>query len=651
MAHDVFISHSTRDKHITDQICHHLEQEGIRCWMAPRDILPGRDWPASIVDAITQSSLMLLIFSENANESAQIYREIGVASEERVPVVPFRIQEIQPSKNLRYFLSTPHWLDALPPPATDHLEYLTDTLRRLLPDHKQTPEIGPQKTEVTEVQKTEEESEVEEIKASLPEPGLAESEIEGAENENELKPEPESEAPGPEFVREPPPIGEPEKADEDIAEDKVQEETSDSLSAVLDRKSPHWAMRTFLFDERVDEASNTWKILWSMSILPTYCFLAISLIWALGADPPEQMGRGFVNYALLIVLMAAAGWLIALYARTHAIYGYSMGALAAATILFYYSYSVPRIHDGYAQSDVFFVVIIIFFPLTLLGLYRKAGYLLIYSCLITGAIFVYSVAHYRETPFLLGTLALLECSVSLLALPVHRHFQITDLAKIEGIAVEDRPLKDTTIAEEIPWYRRLFSYMEIGTMPPRRSGSHRGPATLRQLRARKVILTTICTSFFLAAAIFWWSVSFPEMKPQNLAFMICLFMGFSAIGWLLAFTAQSRPVFGPLCALFASAYISMLLATQVRGAFALGAIGMLIIAILGLIRISAFLSICSILTGIYFITFGFTEAGPVTMVTAAALLFIISGFTIFLRRGQIGTNRKAQRKEASATGT
>jgi hypothetical protein len=52
MAHDVFISHSTEDKAVADAVCAILEKNGVRCWIAPRDILPGADWSASIVDGI-----------------------------------------------------------------------------------------------------------------------------------------------------------------------------------------------------------------------------------------------------------------------------------------------------------------------------------------------------------------------------------------------------------------------------------------------------------------------------------------------------------------------------------------------------------------------------------------------------------------------
>lgn len=52
MAHDVFISHSSKDKQVADAMCNKLESSGIRCWIAPRDILPGMDWTESLVKAI-----------------------------------------------------------------------------------------------------------------------------------------------------------------------------------------------------------------------------------------------------------------------------------------------------------------------------------------------------------------------------------------------------------------------------------------------------------------------------------------------------------------------------------------------------------------------------------------------------------------------
>ena len=76
MAHDVFISHSSKDKTVADATCAYLEGQGVRCWVAPRDIRPGANWGASIVEAIRGARVMILIFSSHANASPQIKREV-----------------------------------------------------------------------------------------------------------------------------------------------------------------------------------------------------------------------------------------------------------------------------------------------------------------------------------------------------------------------------------------------------------------------------------------------------------------------------------------------------------------------------------------------------------------------------------------------
>jgi TIR domain len=133
MSHDIFICYSARDKTIATAMCAVLEAEGIRCWMAPRDIVPGADWGESIIDAINEARAMVLVFSSNANDAQQqIKREIERAVNKGIPVVPFRIENVMPTKALEYFLSTPHWLDAFTPPLDDHVRQLADSIKRLL---------------------------------------------------------------------------------------------------------------------------------------------------------------------------------------------------------------------------------------------------------------------------------------------------------------------------------------------------------------------------------------------------------------------------------------------------------------------------------------------------------------------------------------
>ena len=93
-----------------------LEAQGLKCWIAPRDISPSADWAAEIIDAISAARVMLLVFSASSNRSPQVRREVERAVHKGVTVLPFRIEDVLPSKSLEFFLSAQHWLDAFPPP-------------------------------------------------------------------------------------------------------------------------------------------------------------------------------------------------------------------------------------------------------------------------------------------------------------------------------------------------------------------------------------------------------------------------------------------------------------------------------------------------------------------------------------------------------
>jgi photosystem II stability/assembly factor-like uncharacterized protein len=132
MAHDVFISHSAKNKTVADTVCAVLEGEGIRCWIAPRDVTPGMEWGECIIDAIEQARVMVLIFTAEANSSPQIRREIERAANRGVAILPLRVEDVAPGKALEYFIGNVHWLDALTPPLETHLKSLAATIKILL---------------------------------------------------------------------------------------------------------------------------------------------------------------------------------------------------------------------------------------------------------------------------------------------------------------------------------------------------------------------------------------------------------------------------------------------------------------------------------------------------------------------------------------
>ena len=99
---DVFISYSSADKAIADAVCHSLEEASISCWIAPRDVVPGEAYARQIVHAIKESSVVVLIFSKNANKSEHVGNEIDCAFTGNKPIIPFAVEKTDLSEDLSY---------------------------------------------------------------------------------------------------------------------------------------------------------------------------------------------------------------------------------------------------------------------------------------------------------------------------------------------------------------------------------------------------------------------------------------------------------------------------------------------------------------------------------------------------------------------
>jgi hypothetical protein len=132
VAREVFISYSQPDYDCAMELVARVEREGINCWIAPRDIAPSADWAAEIIDAISNSRVMILVFSASSNDSPQVRREVERAVHKQVSILPFRIENVLPSKSLEYFLSSQHWMDAFPPPREPHYARLCASLKNQL---------------------------------------------------------------------------------------------------------------------------------------------------------------------------------------------------------------------------------------------------------------------------------------------------------------------------------------------------------------------------------------------------------------------------------------------------------------------------------------------------------------------------------------
>lgn len=137
MARDIFVSYSQPDRDCAFEVTDHLEAKGFTVWIAPRDVSPAAEWAAEIIDAISAARVMVLVFSASSNDSPQVRREVERAVHKELRILPFRIEDVLPSKSLEYFLSSHHWLDGFPSPRAPHYERLSGYLRQWLPDTPQ----------------------------------------------------------------------------------------------------------------------------------------------------------------------------------------------------------------------------------------------------------------------------------------------------------------------------------------------------------------------------------------------------------------------------------------------------------------------------------------------------------------------------------
>ena len=128
----VFISYSGDDSTVAAKVCRLLELEGIDCWIAPRNVEPGRDYGQQIITAIESAPAMVLIHSASANGSIFVPNELERAVAKGKPVFVLRLDQIQPSWDIGRLAARSQWFDAWTPPLEDRVYEMAAAIRRML---------------------------------------------------------------------------------------------------------------------------------------------------------------------------------------------------------------------------------------------------------------------------------------------------------------------------------------------------------------------------------------------------------------------------------------------------------------------------------------------------------------------------------------
>ena len=127
-----FISYSSKDKNIADNLCAKLEARGIKVWYAPRDISTG-DYAGAIVHAITRCTHFIVILSKNSIRSDHVLNEIDLAFNQLqrgIKFIPLKMDAEELGPSFMYYLSRQHWMDAQIPPLEKRLEEFAERCGR-----------------------------------------------------------------------------------------------------------------------------------------------------------------------------------------------------------------------------------------------------------------------------------------------------------------------------------------------------------------------------------------------------------------------------------------------------------------------------------------------------------------------------------------
>lgn len=137
-AYDVFICYQHKAKKIVDFLVAALEQEGISCWYAPRNLIDGEEYQHTISKAISKAGCVIAIISDEALDSQWVKHEIVIADNHDVPIIPFEIAPTSIQNELTLRLVTKHNILAYKNPS-NCIMTLINTINKLLSSEDKNP--------------------------------------------------------------------------------------------------------------------------------------------------------------------------------------------------------------------------------------------------------------------------------------------------------------------------------------------------------------------------------------------------------------------------------------------------------------------------------------------------------------------------------
>jgi len=102
---DIFISYSRKDAEPAQLLTELLTSAGLSVWIDKTNIDLATSWSKEIVQAIDQCTAFVVLLSAASNDSANVHKEISLASEKKKKILPLDLEPVALSEEMQYALA------------------------------------------------------------------------------------------------------------------------------------------------------------------------------------------------------------------------------------------------------------------------------------------------------------------------------------------------------------------------------------------------------------------------------------------------------------------------------------------------------------------------------------------------------------------
>lgn len=129
----IFISYAREDSDMAQRVRAAFDSFGIQCWIDEQNIRAG-NYRTKISKAIQKADGVVLLISSHSNGSDFVESEISLADDNKKPLYPIRVEDVNPKASLALVLSKFNWIDSWDPQFDEKLKGVASVILETDPE-------------------------------------------------------------------------------------------------------------------------------------------------------------------------------------------------------------------------------------------------------------------------------------------------------------------------------------------------------------------------------------------------------------------------------------------------------------------------------------------------------------------------------------